>query len=74
MKLWHDQLFGVKDIEKWQNTGFEIKIDLIKLIDKIYVSPKAEDWFKDVVESVLIRYNFDKEVIRSSLADESPLY
>lgn len=68
------ELFGVRNIEKWQNTGFEIRVDLDKLIDRIYVSPKAEDWFKKVVESVLTRYNLNKEVIRSSLADESPLY
>lgn len=55
--------------------GVNIPVDLDALIEKIYISPTAEDWFYDLVKSVSVKYGHDnKEVIRSSLADNSPLF
>ncbi len=37
------------------------------LIENIYVSPSAEKWFKEVVESLVSRYGLSKNVIKSDL-------
>ena len=47
-----------------------IPATLDKLIENVYVSPTAQNWFKDLGKSVLKKYGFDKPVIKSSLADE----
>jgi hypothetical protein len=52
--------------------GQEIRCDLSNLIDKIYVSPKSEDWFLELVKSVIQTYGLSKEVLRSPL-DACPL-
>ena len=53
--------------------GINVNIDINKLIEKIYICPKTEDWFLDLVKSITKKYNLDKEIIRSSLAD-GPIY
>lgn len=51
--------------------GVEFPCDLSTLIDGIYVSPKSENWFLDLVQSVVTTYGLNKEVRRSAL-DFSP--
>jgi len=55
------------------DTGAYIPVDLETLIEKIYVSPTAAKWFSDLVKSIVSRYDLNKEVIQSSLA-EGPVY
>ncbi len=52
--------------------GIRVSVGLDKLIEKIYVSPKAPSWFGGLVESIIKRYGIDCSVTQSSLAD-SPL-
>jgi hypothetical protein len=54
--------------------GVYIPINLDALIEKVYVSPTADDWFYDLVESVSENYCLKKEVVQSALADRSPLF
>jgi hypothetical protein len=51
------------------NYGTYIIVDLDKLIEKIYISPKAEKWFHNLVQSVVNRYGLNKEVRPSCLGD-----
>lgn len=53
--------------------GINIDIDVNKLIEKIYVDPTAPDWFYEVVQKIVKKYNLSKEVLHSSLS-EQPLY
>lgn len=53
--------------------GILINVDIEKLVEKIYVSPTAEKWFEELVRSVAKKYNINKPVVRSSLA-EDPIY
>ena len=41
--------------------------DLNKLIDRIYVSPLAEEWFIDLVKSIAGKYGIKKKVTQSRL-------
>jgi hypothetical protein len=47
--------------------GLEFPCDLSRLIDEIYVSPKSEGWFLELVQSVVQTYTLPKEVRRSAL-------
>lgn len=53
--------------------GVPIDVDLDILIDSIYISPYAGNWFVDIVKDVLKRYNLDKRVFHSDMAKQ-PLY
>lgn len=51
--------------------GMYIKIDFKLLIEKIYVAPNAENWFKELVVQVVKDYELSIEVIDSSLNDRN---
>ena len=53
--------------------GLQIPVDLDTLIQRIYVSPYAENWFEKLVASVTDKYDVVKNVKKSSLA-EDPIY
>ena len=53
--------------------GLEFPCDLVTLIDEIYVSPRSEDWFLKLVQSVVETYGLDKEVRRSPM-DVHPIH
>lgn len=53
--------------------GVSIKVDLSRLIKNVYVSPDSDNWFKDLVDSVLHRYCLSVELCQSNLND-SPVY
>jgi len=53
--------------------GVKIRVDVERLIERIYVAPNAPNWFADLVSAVIHRYGYVFEVIHSGL-DEQPLY
>lgn len=53
--------------------GKEFKVDLNRLIHKIYISPDSPSWFHDLIESLFERYGVTKKVVSSNLAS-SPIY
>lgn len=53
--------------------GVPIDVDLDILIDSIYISPYAGNWFVDIVKDVLKKYNLDKQVFHSDMAKQ-PLH
>jgi len=53
--------------------GAFIAIDLESLIDGVFVAPECEPWIRDVVEGVMNAYGVHKQVIRSSLYDDTLL-
>jgi hypothetical protein len=44
-----------------------VKVDLEKLINKVYLSPAAPSYLKEVVESIISKYGLGKEIIKSDL-------
>ena len=48
-------------------------VDLVKLIDKVYVAPTAPNWFKETVEQTIQKFGFEFPVVQSSL-DDSPVW
>jgi hypothetical protein len=51
-------------------TGRYVSADLEKLVDKVIVSPTAERWFGELVESVTGKYGLELAIARSSLLDD----
>jgi hypothetical protein len=54
--------------------GIYVDVDLENLIEKIYLSPLAEEWYLELIESILSKYNLDIKVEQSSLSNKNPLF
>jgi hypothetical protein len=54
-------------------TGLYVAVDLSRLVEAVYVAPNAAEWFLDLVQSVMARYERPEPVHRSSLATD-PVY
>lgn len=53
--------------------GLTIDIDLSNLIQKVYLAPNAPFWFRDLVCSLIKKYEYNFEVVHSDL-DKSPVF
>jgi hypothetical protein len=53
--------------------GLKIRVDMNKLVERIYVAPTAPEWFADLVRALVRKYGFEFEVVQSKL-DEQPVY
>ena len=53
--------------------GISVNVSLDGLIERIYVAPTAQRWFRTLVEKVTRRYGLNKPIEQSSL-DEKPSY
>jgi hypothetical protein len=53
--------------------GKYISVDIDTLIESIYLSPDSPNWYIDVVNGILEKFNFRKELRVSSLKHE-PLF
>lgn len=53
--------------------GVNVDIDIDKLIEAIYISPLADEWFHNLIESVVRKYNHNFNIRKSDLHC-SPVY
>lgn len=56
-----------------KSNGIYIPCDVNELIEKIYVSPYAHEWFFDLVVEILKKYRLNKKVLQSELI-QVPFY
>lgn len=54
--------------------GFDVDVDLRKLIKKVYVSPKSKKWFLDAVKCVTEKFGLDPRLVEQSSVDDPPNY
>ena len=54
---------------RFNNTpdGLLFKVDLNELIDRVFVAPSSESWYRDVIEELLMKYNLKKDVLLSGI-------
>jgi hypothetical protein len=52
------------------NDGLKISVDIRQLIDKIYIHPKSENWYKRLVIELLKRLDFDFDIEKSDLESD----
>jgi hypothetical protein len=55
------------DQQDLTDKGKYVTADLQTLVENIYIAPFSEPWFKDVVQSLLSKYELQANVIRSDL-------
>lgn len=65
---------NVRDLaEESIGHGLRIKVDLKKLIERIYIAPTAPTWFADLVRSLIHKFGYRFEVVHSKL-NEQPVF
>lgn len=52
------------------NDGLKIQVDINKLIEKIYIHPKSENWYKKLVIELVHKLGFHFEVEKSDLESD----
>ena len=52
------------------NDGLKVHVDITKLIDKIYIHPKSENWYKKLVIALLLKLGFDFTIEKSDLESD----
>lgn len=52
------------------NDGLKIDIDINQLIEKIYIHPKSENWYKNLVIQLVKNLNFDIQIEKSDLESD----
>ncbi len=52
------------------NDGLKIDIDINQLIEKIYIHPKSENWYKNLVIQLVKQLGFDFEIEKSDLESD----
>jgi len=52
------------------NDGLKINVDIRKLIDKIYIHPKSENWYKKLIIALLHKLDFDFMIEKSDLESD----
>ena len=52
------------------NEGVKIAIDINQLIEKIYIHPKSENWYKNLVVELMSRLNFTFDIEKSDLESD----
>lgn len=52
------------------NDGLKIEVDICQLIEKIYIHPKSENWYKKLVIELVDKLGFDFEIEKSDLESD----
>ena len=52
------------------NDGLKINVDINQLIEKIYIHPKSENWYKNLVIELVSKLGFDIEIEKSDLESD----
>ena len=52
------------------DNGLKIDVDITHLIEKIYIHPKSENWYKNLVIELVKRLGFQFEIEKSDLESE----
>jgi hypothetical protein len=52
------------------NDGLKIDVDVNQLIEKIYIHPKSENWYKNLVIQLVKNLNFNIEIEKSDLESD----
>ena len=52
------------------NDGLKIEVDIDQLIEKIYIHPKSENWYKKLVIELVDKLGFDFEIEKSDLESD----
>lgn len=57
----------IRDYSVKSDTGKLIQVKLEILIDKVYLSPTSQNWFKDLVADIMMKYGLKKRILVSDM-------
>lgn len=63
----------ITDVTKQQieiNHGYKIEVDIHQLIEKIYIHPKSENWYKNLVIQLMEELGFNFKIEKSDLESD----
>jgi hypothetical protein len=63
-------LTDVADTDIILNDGLKINVDISHLIEKIYIHPKSENWYKNLVIDIVKQLGFDFKIEKSDLESD----
>ncbi|WP_339920931.1 hypothetical protein [uncultured Flavobacterium sp.] len=63
-------LSDVSDNNISLNDGLKINVNIDQLIEKIYIHPKSENWYKDLVINLVKQLGFDFTIEKSDLESD----
>ena len=52
------------------NDGLKIEVDIQQLIEKIYIHPKSENWYKNLVIQLMEQLGFNFSIEKSDLESD----
>jgi hypothetical protein len=52
------------------NDGLKINVDISELIEKIYIHPKSENWYKNLVIQLVSELGFNFHIEKSDLESD----
>lgn len=52
------------------NDGLKVNVDIRKLIDRVYIHPKSENWYKKLIIALLHKLDFDFIIEKSDLESD----
>ena len=55
------------------NEGLHVKIDLEKLIDRIYLAPRCQPWQVEIIYELVNKCRLDKKVLKSPIYDKDKI-
>jgi hypothetical protein len=68
-------VFGnVPETGKQQVVGYYLPVDLRVLLQAVYMPPRAEDWFHELMKSVLSRHRLSQVLVERSSLSDNPTY
>jgi hypothetical protein len=63
----------ISDLSQYEikiNDGIKMEVDINQLIEKIYIHPKSENWYKKLVIELVDKLGFDFEIEKSDLESD----
>ena len=69
--IWDNRFENKINIDRINNDGEYIPVDLDKLLENVYVAPFTEKWLIELTRSVLTNYKINKEVKESEIDKEA---
>ena len=63
-------LIAIGEENKKINEGLKINVEINRLIGKIYIHPKSENWYKNLVIQLVKQLGFDFKIEKSDLESD----
>jgi len=53
--------------------GIRVKVDIDTLIESVYIAPNSPEWYKSLVQTLMIKFALEKP-LNHLILDQNPVY